>query len=103
MTEGSRFSLYGNDCIVEGGVCLLADRSALAGSAARMVDLVRRGARELGLPLHEAIAMATQTPAHAIGLKNKGELAARFDADLVILSPELEVRKTFCRQQETFR
>ena len=103
LTEGSRFSLYGNDCIVEGGVCLLADRSALAGSAARMVDLVRRGARELGLPLHEAIAMATQTPAHAIGLKNKGELAARFDADLVILSPELEVRKTFCRQQETFR
>jgi N-acetylglucosamine-6-phosphate deacetylase len=103
LTEGSRFSLYGNDCIVEGGVCLLADRSALAGTAARMIDLVRTMVREVGVPLHEAIAIATQTPARAIGLKNKGELAARFDADLVILSPELEVRKTFCRQQEAFR
>src|SRR5512132_4575069 len=41
LPDGSRFSLFGNDCIVEGGVCLLADRSALAGSASRMIDLVR--------------------------------------------------------------
>src|SRR5207302_3805978 len=27
----SQFSLFGNDCVVETGVCLLADRSALAG------------------------------------------------------------------------
>src|SRR5438046_65067 len=41
LPDGSRFSLFGNDCIVEGGVCLLADRSALAGSSARMGDLVQ--------------------------------------------------------------
>src|SRR2546421_8723552 len=39
--NGTRFSLFGNDCIVEDGVCLLADGSALAGSASRMIDLVR--------------------------------------------------------------
>ncbi|MFN2541556.1 MAG: N-acetylglucosamine-6-phosphate deacetylase [Chthoniobacterales bacterium] len=97
LPERSRFKLYGNDCIVEGGVCLLADRSALAGSAARMIDLVRKTLRHMEVPLHEAVAMATQTPARAIGLKNKGQLAVRFDADLVILSPELEVRRTFNR------
>src|SRR6476619_7340200 len=41
LPDGSRFSLFGNDCIVEGGVCLLADRSALAGSASQMIGLVR--------------------------------------------------------------
>ena len=37
-----RFSLAGLDCIVAEGACWLADRSALAGSASRMIDLVRR-------------------------------------------------------------
>ena len=36
LPEGSRFSLFGNECLVEGGVCLLADHSALAGSASRL-------------------------------------------------------------------
>src|SRR4029077_15087952 len=39
LPNGSRFALFGKDCIVENGVCVLADHSALAGSAARMIDL----------------------------------------------------------------
>ena len=77
LPDGSRFSLFGNDCIVEDGVCLLADRSALAGSAARMIDLVRTMVHEVDVPLHEAIAMATENPARAIGLETKGQLDCR--------------------------
>jgi N-acetylglucosamine-6-phosphate deacetylase len=95
LPDGSRFSLFGKDCVVEGGVCLLADRSALAGSAARMVDLVRRMVSEVNVPLHQAIAMATQNPASAIGLETKGHLAVGADADLVVLSPDLEILRTF--------
>ena len=95
LPEGSRFSLYGNDCIVEGGVCLLADRSALAGSASRMIDLVRTMVRDVDVPLHEAIAMATTNPARAIGAESKGRLAVGADADFVVLSPKVEVLKTF--------
>lgn len=95
LVEGSRFSLLGNDCIVENGVCLLADRSALAGSASRMIDLVRNVVVEAGVPLHEAVGMATANPARAIGLGGKGELKIGGNADLVILSPELEVVRTF--------
>jgi N-acetylglucosamine-6-phosphate deacetylase len=102
LPEGSRFTLYGNDCIVEGGVCLLADGSALAGSAARMIDLVRMMAGRVDVPLHEAIAMATETPARAVGLKGKGRLAVRADADLVVLSPELDVRRTFVGGEQIF-
>ena len=67
-----------------------------------MTHLVRTMVRDVDVPLHEAIAMATQTPARLIGLRLKGQLAVRFDADLTILSPELEVRKTFCRGAEIF-
>jgi N-acetylglucosamine-6-phosphate deacetylase len=102
LPEGSKFSLYGNKCIVEQGVCLLADRSALAGSASRMIDLVRTMVTKVNVPLHEAIAMATDTPAHAIGLNTKGQFKFGNDADLVVISPELEVVRAFSRGDEIF-
>ena len=95
LPDESRFSLFGNDCLVAGGVCLLSDRSALAGSAARMVDLVRRMVSEVNVPLHEAVAMATRNPAQAIDLQTKGRLRVGADADLVVLSPKLEILRVF--------
>jgi len=100
LPDGSRFSLFGNDCLVEGGVCLLADRSALAGSAAQMIDLVRTMVQKVDAPLHEAVAMATQNPAQAIGLQAKGRLKVGADADLVVLSPELEILRVFAGGEE---
>jgi N-acetylglucosamine-6-phosphate deacetylase len=102
LPAGSRFSLFGRDCIVESGVCLLADRSALAGSAARMIDLVRNLVQEVGVQLHEAITMATKTPARAIGLKTKGSLEIGADADFAILLRDLEVVRTFVGGDEIF-
>jgi N-acetylglucosamine-6-phosphate deacetylase len=102
LVDGSQFSLFGNDCIVEDGVCLLADHSALAGSASRMIDLVRTMVHDVDVPLHEAIIMATGNPARAIGLESKARLALGADADLVVLSPELEVLRTFAGGKEIF-
>jgi N-acetylglucosamine-6-phosphate deacetylase len=100
LREGSQFALFGKNCIVENGVCLLADHSALAGSAARMIDLVRVMVREVNVPLVEAIAMAAENPARAIGLETKGCLIVGADADLVVLSPQLDVVRTFrCGEQ----
>jgi N-acetylglucosamine-6-phosphate deacetylase len=95
LPEGKEFSLAGRSCIVSDGVCLLADRSALAGSASRMIDLVRVMANEVGVALHEAVAMASANPARALGLTAKGKLEAGADADLIVMSPRLEVLQTF--------
>ena len=100
LRDGSQFSFFGKNCIVEGGVCLLADHSALAGSAARMIDLVRTMVREVNVPLREAVAMATQNPAHAIGLQNKGCLSVGMDADFVVLSPRLDLVRTLARGEQ---
>jgi N-acetylglucosamine-6-phosphate deacetylase len=90
LPDESRFMLGGAECVVRDGACWMADGSALAGSAVRMIDLVRRMLEEVGMPLHEAVRMATETPARAMGWKNKGVLDVGRDADLVVLSPELE-------------
>jgi len=102
LPNGSQFALFGKDCIVDNGVCLLADHSALAGSAARMIDLVGKMVREVNVPLHEAIAMATQNPARAIGLEMKGRLTVGADADLVVLSPQIEAVRTFAAGREVW-
>src|SRR6266403_732217 len=101
LPNGSHFSLFGKDCIVEDGVCLLADRSALAGSASRMIDLVRTMIMKVNVPLHETVMMATENPARSIGLETKGRLEVGADADLVVLSPELEVVRTLAGGEET--
>jgi N-acetylglucosamine-6-phosphate deacetylase len=104
LPNESRFSLGGRDCLVRDHVCLLADGSALAGSASRMIDLLRTMVNEVGVPLHEAVQMATQNPARAIGLeKTKGIFARGADADLVVVSPELSVVETFLRGARTFK
>ena len=102
LPDKSQFSLFGRDCVVEDGVCLLADQSALAGSASRMIDLVRTMVMQANVPLHEAVMMVTENPARAIGLEAKGSLKVDADADLVVLSPELEVLRTFSDGEEVF-
>ena len=51
LPEGARFNLAGADCVVSDGACWVADRSALAGSAARMIDCVRTMVHDVGVPL----------------------------------------------------
>jgi N-acetylglucosamine-6-phosphate deacetylase len=103
LPEGARFTLSGLDCVVNRGVCLLADRSALAGSASRMIDLVRVLVNEVGIPLHEAIAMASGNPAHALGSSTKGKLEVGADADFVVLSPDLEVMQSFAGGEKIYQ
>src|SRR3954470_13349076 len=94
LPVGKEFLLSGRSCVVADGVCLLADRSALAGSSSRMIDLVRVMVDQVGAPLHEAIAMASANPARALGLERKGKLEVGCDADLVVFSPRFEVTQT---------
>jgi len=87
---------------VKNGACFLADNGTLAGSASRLIDLVRAMIRNAEVPLPDAIAMASRNPARETGLSDKGEIAIGKDADLVVLSPELEVLQTYVNGVEIF-
>jgi N-acetylglucosamine-6-phosphate deacetylase len=50
----------------------------------------------VGAPLHEAVRMATLNPARALGIEaRKGRITTDTDADLVVLSDDLQVLQTY--------
>jgi N-acetylglucosamine-6-phosphate deacetylase len=95
LADETIFQLAGRKCVVKNGACFLADKPLLAGSASRLIELVRTMMRSAQVPLPEAIAMVSLNAARAAGLAGKGEIALGKDADLVVLSPELEVMQTY--------
>ncbi len=69
---------------------------ALAGSGLTLDRAVRNAVRLLDIPVHQAVAMASTNPARVLGLYGrKGCIRAGGDADLVLLSRDLEVRRTW--------
>ena len=102
LAEGTTFRLGEIDCVVRDGVGLLADGSALAGSTATMIQGVRTMVKEANISLVEAIRMATLNPAKALKFPAKGILQKGADADLVILSDDLEVEATYVQGKPVY-
>lgn len=80
--------------IVEDGVCKLADRSAFAGSVATADVLLRVMVNDVGIDICEAVKMLTKVPADIMKLK-KGSLLSGFDADIVVLDENMDVKNVF--------
>ena len=96
LPEGATFPLAGNACMVRGGVGVTADGTALAGSVSTMIDGVRHLVHALGVPLPDAVRMASTRPAAALRRGHeRGRLAPGLRADLVLLSDALEVLATY--------
>jgi len=81
---------------VSGGVCRNAE-GRLAGSTLTLDRAVRQ-MTTLGVPLRQAVQMATLNPARRLGIADKkGVLAPGADADLVLLNSKLEVAGVMTR------
>ncbi len=63
----------------------------LAGSSSCLMDCVRK-AVEFGIPLQDAVIMASQTPSELLGVK-KGRIEVGYDADLLVLNDDLSIEK----------
>jgi N-acetylglucosamine-6-phosphate deacetylase len=88
--------MYGGRVIIEDGVCKLADRSAIAGSIATMSRTIRVLTEQVGIPLLEAVRMASGTPARIMGIDNrKGTLEKGKDADIILFDSDIRVLATF--------
>ncbi|GIE79977.1 N-acetylglucosamine-6-phosphate deacetylase [Actinoplanes philippinensis] len=88
MPDG-RYELGGQEVVVADRVARLAHNGSIAGSTLTM-DVALRNAVAAGLPLVDAVAMASTTPARLLGLGDRlGALVAGLRADLVVLSPDL--------------
>ncbi len=95
MRDGS-YRLGTFDVTVSGGVCRNRE-GKLAGSTLTLDRALQHIVR-LGVPLIEAVRMATLNPARRVGMaERKGVLAAGADADMVFLTPELKVANVYTR------
>lgn len=77
--------------IVEDGVAKMPDRNAFAGSVATFDRLVRTMVQIAGVPLVEAVRMASETPARIMKIEKKGALKKGNDADIVIFDENVHI------------
>ena len=95
------FDLYGRTITVSEDRCTAED-GTLAGSHLDMATAVRNTVTKVGLPLEEALRMASLYPAEFLGLgKNRGRIATGFRADFALLDDDLMVTKTWIEGNDT--
>ncbi len=86
MPEGTHFRMAGMEYEVHDGVGMLFDRTAFAGSTTLLNEMLPVLVDAVGVPLVEAVRMASLTPARVLGIeRRKGSLEAGKDADVAIL------------------
>jgi N-acetylglucosamine-6-phosphate deacetylase len=94
------YKLYRHEVHVSEGAARLAD-GTLAGSLLTMRQAVRNMVELAGIPIESVLPFATEVPARLLGIDgSRGRLAAGYEADLLVLSEELEIQQTFCRGNE---
>jgi N-acetylglucosamine-6-phosphate deacetylase len=86
----------GERIVKRDGVGVTLDETALASAVMGMDHCVRTMHRTAGVPLPEAVRMASLTPARILGIDaDVGSLAVGKRADLVVLDRELEVSAVY--------
>lgn len=98
LPEGSHFRLAGLTCEVHNGVGMLLDRTAFAGSTTLLNQMLPILIDQVGIPLPEAVRMASLTPARVIGVADhKGSLEVGKDADIAIFNDDFSAWGVFIR------
>lgn len=92
----------GMKVIIEDGVAKLPDRTAFAGSVATCDRLIRTMINIAEVPLEDAVYMASKTPAKILGIDEKGDILAGYDADIIIFDEEINIQKTIIGGEVVF-
>jgi N-acetylglucosamine-6-phosphate deacetylase len=92
-SPAGHYSLGGREVVSDGHAVRLED-GTLAGSVATMDELVRRVAHLPGMSRHDAVTMASTSPAEVLGEMRLGRLRPGAMADIIILDRDLNVRLT---------
>jgi N-acetylglucosamine-6-phosphate deacetylase len=96
LPEGTKFQLGSVRCKVGPGYCMLEDESALSGSLARMIDLVRIMTQQGEVRLFDAVRMASLTPATILAIDERfGSIQSDKAADLVLFDDRFAVQRVW--------
>src|SRR5262249_10799409 len=88
ILQGRRITLHENR--------LTGPDGTLAGAHLTMIEAVRNAVALVGIPLADALMMASRTPAAFLGLESQlGRIAPGYRADLVAFNPSFDVVGTW--------
>lgn len=91
------YELVGHTVTVKEGRAMLAD-GTLAGSTVTLNQCVRNVHQQVGVPLLEAVKMASLNPARAIGFVDRlGSIAVGKDASLAVIDEQVNVYMTLVK------
>ena len=97
------YELVGERVFVRDGVARQAG-GTIAGSTATLNRCVRNMVEAVGVPLPDAVKMATLNPARVLHMDNhQGVLAPGREATLTVLDPDFNVMMTMVRGQVVYR
>ncbi len=89
LPEGSVFRMGELEYEVHDGVGMVFDHSCFAGSSTLINEMVPILVDQVGVPLPQAVRMASLTPARVIGVdQRKGSLEAGKDADIAVFNED---------------
>ncbi len=100
-TDLQSFELNGRTIYRKDGRLTLAD-GTLAGADTDLLTCVKNVRDMLGLPLEEALRMASLYPAEAVGARSKGRLKSGADADFVLLSEDLALAASYIAGERVY-
>lgn len=84
--------------LIKDDVAQLTDLSSYAGSIATMDRCLRTAHARYGISLPEVSKMLSLTPARLCGVQHrKGSLEVGKDADIVVMSPDFQIREVYIR------
>lgn len=96
------YELSGRQVRLDVGAVRLSD-GILAGSALTMDRAVLGAVELLRIPMRDAVRMASETPAEALGMPEKGRIRPGADADLVVLTQDGAVQETIVAGRSVYR
>lgn len=97
------FTFAGKTIYYKDGLCV-DDQGTLSGSALTMIEAVKNSVQYLGVPLDEALRMASLYPAKAINVEHTlGSLQAGKIANIVVFTSGFEVVKTIVNGETVYQ
>lgn len=101
MPDGM-YALGGQDVVVKDGAARLLSGS-LAGSVLTLDKAIKNVYKNVGLPLHDAVKMATFNGARHCKVEDrKGLIKEGYDADLVLFDDEINIKTVIVSGKEVY-